>query len=326
MPERSQRAAAPPSRDSVIPGDVVAGKYVVEGVVGRGGMGLVVAARYQTLGQRVAIKVLQLDGAPGEQSAVSATRFLREAQAAARLTSDHVVRVHDVGQLTGGSPFMVMELLAGEDLASLVERLGPAPLDVAVDFVLQAADALGEAHAQGIVHRDVKPANLFVTRRSDGRALVKVLDFGISKATAGSEFDGGLTDTRAVVGSPYYMSPEQVRDAKRVDARSDIWSLGMVLYELLAGEPAFHADMLPAICAAIVADEPPPIGQYRLDLPGGLADVVMRCLAKEPAQRFPDVASLVAALARYRAAELGPAAAAWLPDVALRGSGAPRSS
>src|SRR5437773_10995612 len=153
---------------------------------------------------------------------------------------------------------MVMELLRGEDLATLLERQGPAPVEVAVEYVVQACDAVAEAHVTGIVHRDLKPSNLFVSRRSDGRPLVKVLDFGISKAIEGSHaFQGNLTEPRSVVGSPYYMSPEQVRDAKRVDARTDVWSLGMILYELMTGEPAFNADTLPGICAAIAADTPP---------------------------------------------------------------------
>jgi hypothetical protein len=196
---------------------------------------------------------------------------------------------------------MVMELLRGEDLATLLERQGPAPVEVAVEYVVQACDAVAEAHATGIVHRDLKPSNLFVSRRSDGRALVKVLDFGISKAIVpGSEaFEGNLTTTRSVVGSPYYMSPEQVRDAKRVDMRTDVWSLGMILYELMTGEPAFNADTLPGICAAIAADAPAPIRDQRPDVPPEVEAIVMRCLEKDPSKRFQSIPDLVKALAPF---------------------------
>ncbi len=282
-------------------GDVIAGKYRVENVVGRGGMGVVVAAQHLTLGQKVAIKLLTLDGLDQERRVEACKRFLREGQAAARLTSDHVVRIYDVGTLESGAPFMVMELLRGEDLATLVDEEGPAPVEIAVEYILQTCDAVGEAHASGIVHRDLKPSNLFVARRSDGRPLVKVLDFGISKALVPGHdsFEGNLTATRSVVGSPYYMSPEQVRDAKRVDARADVWALGMILYELLVGEPAFNADTLPGICAAIAADTPAPIRDRRPDVSPELEGMVMRCLEKDPARRFQSVAELVQALAPF---------------------------
>jgi serine/threonine-protein kinase len=283
------------------PGDVIAGKYRVDKLVGRGGMGVVLAAQHLALGQTVAIKLLAIDGLDEERKREAGTRFLREGQSAARLTSDHVVRIYDVGTLDTGAPFMVMELLRGEDLATLLERQGPAPVEVAVEYVVQACDAVAEAHATGIVHRDLKPSNLFVSRRSDGRALVKVLDFGISKAIVpGSDaFEGNLTTTRSVVGSPYYMSPEQVRDAKRVDARTDIWSLGMILYELMTGEPAFNADTLPGICAAIAADTPTPIRTQRSDVPPEVEAIVLRCLEKDPAKRFQNIPELVKALAPF---------------------------
>lgn len=289
--------------DSVtpVPGEVIAGKYRVDRLVGRGGMGVVLSAQHVALGQTVAIKVLSTAGLDEARTREASARFLREGQSAARLTSDHVVRIYDVGTLDSGAPFMVMELLRGEDLATLLERQGPAPVEVAIEYVLQACDAVAEAHTTGIVHRDLKPSNLFVSRRSDGRPLVKVLDFGISKAMnpAGDPFEGSLTETRSVVGSPYYMSPEQVRDAKRVDARTDIWSLGMILYELLTGEPAFNADTLPGICAAIAADAPVPIRERRPDVPPEVEALVMRCLEKDPAKRFQSVSELSRALAPF---------------------------
>jgi serine/threonine protein kinase len=283
------------------PGEIIADKYRVESLVGAGGMGVVVAARHLQLGQRVAIKLLRLNTLEPDRQIEACARFLREGQAAAGLSSDHVVRIHDVGTLDTGEPFMVMELLRGEDLAQLIERQGPAPYAAAVDYILQACHAVGEAHSSGIVHRDLKPSNLFVSTRSDGRATVKVLDFGISKTKSRREdaFDGNLTDTRSVVGSPYYMSPEQVRDAKRVDERTDIWALGMILYELLVGEPAFNGDTLPAICAAIAADPPRPLRASRPDVPEDLELVVMKCLAKNPDDRYRSVEELVRALAAH---------------------------
>jgi serine/threonine protein kinase len=264
------------------PGDVIAGKYRIDKLVGRGGMGVVLAAQHLALGQTVAIKVLAIDGLDDVRKREAGARFLREGQSAARLTSDHVVRIYDVGTLDSGAPFMVMELLRGE-------------------YVVQACDAVAEAHATGIVHRDLKPSNLFVSRRSDGRALVKVLDFGISKAIdpRSDAFEGNLTTTRSVVGSPYYMSPEQVRDAKRVDARTDVWSLGMILYELMTGEPAFNADTLPGICAAIAADAPAPIRERRPDVLPEVEAIVLRCLEKDPAKRFQNIPDLVKALAPF---------------------------
>src|SRR4051812_20168638 len=166
------------------PGDVIADKYVIENVVGTGGMGVVVAARHLQLGQQVAIKLLRLSGLEPDRQAEARARFLREGQAAAALSSDHVVRIHDVGTLESGEPFMVMELLRGEDLGRLLDRQGPAPVPVAVDYVLQVCHAVAEAHASCIVHRDLKPSNLFVSLKSDGRAIVKVLDFGISKTAS----------------------------------------------------------------------------------------------------------------------------------------------
>ncbi|HVW27001.1 MAG TPA: serine/threonine-protein kinase [Polyangiaceae bacterium] len=294
-------------------GDVIADKYRVESVVGSGGMGIVVAARHLQLGQQVAIKLLRLNDVEPERQAESRARFLREGQAAAALSSDHVVRIHDVGTLESGEPFMVMELLRGDDLSAIIERQGSAPIAVAVDYILQACDAVAEAHAAGIVHRDLKPSNLFVSSRSDGRVTLKVLDFGISKAVAGNQnaFDGNLTETRSVVGSPYYMSPEQVRDAKRVDGRSDIWSLGTILYELLTAETPFDATTFPGICAAIAADTPRSLREVRSDVPAELDAVVSKCLEKNPDKRYQTIAELVQALAPFASGGSAAASAAY---------------
>ncbi|HEX7480179.1 MAG TPA: serine/threonine-protein kinase [Polyangiales bacterium] len=286
------------------PGRIIAGKYRIEGIVGSGGMGVVMAAEHLQLKQKVAIKLISMENLSEAQQADARKRFVREGQAAARLTSDHVVRIFDVGTLDNGAPFMVMELLRGEDLATTIERQGPAPVDVAVDYLVQACDALMEAHANGIVHRDLKPANLFAARRPDGRVTIKVLDFGISKlVSADTEpLDASLTSARTVVGSPHYMSPEQVRNAKSVDSRTDIWALGAVLYELLVGARAFDADTLPGLCAAIAADAPPPIRIQRADVPEALEAVVLRCLEKDLQKRFQTVLDLSTALQPFVAA------------------------
>jgi serine/threonine protein kinase len=279
-------------------GDVIAGKYRVDGVVGRGGMGVVLSAEHIQLKQQVALKILLLQGLDEARRKDARARFVKEGQAAARLTSDHVVRIFDVGTLDDGVPFLVMELLRGDDLATVIRRQGAAPVEVALDYVAQACDAIGEAHALGIVHRDLKPSNLFVCRKNDGRALIKVLDFGISKVIQSEDdpFEGNLTATRAMVGSPLYMSPEQLRNAKRVDPRTDVWSLGMILYELLTGGPAFEADSLLGLTAAVAADPPVPPRVRRPDISEALDALVLRCLEKEPAKRFQSISGLLEAI------------------------------
>jgi serine/threonine protein kinase len=286
------------------PGDVIADKYRVEGVVGAGGMGVVLAARHIQLGQRVAIKVLTLS-ASSERRPEAMVRFFREGRAAAALHSDHVVRVYDVGALDSGLPYMVMELLTGCDLASLLRQVQKLPVEHAVECVLQAGDAIAQAHQQGIVHRDLKPSNLFVTTRSDGSTLIKVLDFGISKSAQDRQVEGELTDTHTVLGSPFYMSPEQVRGAKYVDQRTDIWALGAILHEALSGCPPFRADTLPGACAAIVADPPRPLRPGCADVPAELEAVVLRCLEKDPSARFACVNDLLRALRPFSARGCG---------------------
>ena len=278
------------------PGDVLVGKYRVESVLGVGGMGMVLLVRHIDLGQQMAIKVMMPGVIHDDQASA---RFVREARAAAAIQSEHVVRIFDVGTFDSGLPYMVMELLRGEDLSQVLTRESQLPLEDAVDYVLQASHAIAEAHARGIVHRDLKPSNLFVTTRSDGTPLVKVLDFGISKALnpdVDGPASGNLTATSAIMGSPLYMSPEQVRNAKLVDARTDIWALGVILHELLTGAPAFRADTLPGICAAITADDPPPLRSMRDDAPPELEAVLAKCLEKSVAKRYQTTRELMAAL------------------------------
>jgi serine/threonine protein kinase len=276
--------------DSVKIGMVLGGKYRVERVIGQGGAGVVVAAVHRVLRQHVAIKFLRNDA-----DAEHKERFLREARAAVRLHGDHIARVIDVGKMKTGAPYLVMEMLHGEDLGKVVER-GRVPVEQAVDYVLQACEGLAEAHALGIIHRDVKPRNLFLARRPHGKPLLKILDFGIAKTQAIAPTDAALTVTATVMGSPHYMSPEQMRDSRSVDARSDVWSLGVCLYELLAGTVPFDGPSMPEIFARALTAPPVPLVHLRPDLPAGLWHVVERCLAKSPEERPRDVAELAAAL------------------------------
>lgn len=302
------------------PGDLIAGKYVVEHLIGRGGMGVVVAARHVDLDERVAIKLVLPERA---QDPHVMTRFLREARTAVKIKSEHVVRIFDFGRLPTGEPFMVMEHLQGADLSDLIASRGPRGVTEAVQYVLHAYEALAEAHRMGIVHRDLKPANLFRTVRADGSPCVKVLDFGIAKLTAGN--DQGITRTGVLMGSALYMSPEQLRSPKDVDARADIWALGVILYELLAGAPPFEAGDLPALVFQIVGEAPPSLRARRPDLPVGLEAVILRCLAKEPGARFASVVELAEALAPFATGREGDSAAAPPPALGPGGAG-PRDS
>jgi hypothetical protein len=277
---------------SVSPGDLVAGKYRVERVLGEGGMGVVVLATHEQLDQRVALKFL-LPSVVAQPEVVA--RFLREARAAVKIHSEHVARVIDVGTLDTGAPYMVMEFLEGEDLAQALERRGPLAAQEAVGYLLEACEAIAEAHALGVVHRDLKPGNLFLARRPSGAPVVKVLDFGISKAPLSSK-EQALTNVDAVMGSPAYMSPEQMRASRDVDPRSDIWSLGVVLFELLTQRVPFQGETMAALVAAILQDRPPPLRSLRGDAPSGLQAVIERCLEKDPARRFSSVAELARAL------------------------------
>ncbi|WP_394845611.1 protein kinase [Pendulispora brunnea] len=282
--------------ETLKPGVVLMQKYKIESVLGRGGMGVVVAALNMAIDQRVALKFLTSES---QRSPSSVERFTREARAAGKLKSEHVAKVIDVGRVDFGSPYIVMELLEGGDLKQLLTDDGPLPVSRAVDYVLQAIDAVAEAHKHGIVHRDLKPANLFLTKRESGEPIIKLLDFGISKfqdVTDDSPDRPGITVTSSFLGSPAYASPEQCRSPKYVDARSDIWSLGAVLYELVTGKRPFRGGSEAEVFAAVLEHEPPPMRSLRSEIPSALEAVVSRCLRKKPEDRFPSVADLAVAL------------------------------
>ncbi|WP_437675649.1 AAA-like domain-containing protein [Sorangium sp. So ce131] len=280
----------PSAEETASLGETLLDKYRVERVLGEGGMGVVLAARHIDLGQLFAIKLLRR-GTSSNASTVS--RFMREARAAARLTNDHVARVYDVGRLDNGAPYMVMEYLEGSDLSQVVCSRGALPLDEVVVLVQQACDAIAEAHTLGIVHRDLKLANLFLTRRRSGEPFLKVLDFGISKQPEDAE---QLTKPGAIVGSPRYMSPEQISDPKTVDGRSDIWAMGVILHELTTGKPPFEGKGLPELIMNVFSSVPPPPSRLRPELPTALDEVVARCLCKHRDGRYATIAEFAAAV------------------------------
>jgi len=295
------RASDPPNsaRRPIEIGEILADKYLVEEVIGEGGAGIVVAAHHLELDERVALKFLRAD-VLHDPDVVA--RFAHEAKAAVSIKCEYVARVFDVGVAPSGTPYFVMEYLEGHDLAAELAQRGPFPVKNAVECAMQVCEALAVAHAKGIIHRDIKPENLFLVSRGDDLPVIKVLDFGISKAVLpGSMFGSSLPklDKTRVLGTPLYMSPEQIRSTEDVDARSDIWSLGMVLYELLTGSPGFVGDSVSTVCATILREPLPPLAKSRPDLPTDLAAIIERCLQKEPSQRFPDVAELALALLPY---------------------------
>jgi serine/threonine-protein kinase len=277
------------------PGTVLLGKYRVEKVLGQGAMGVVVAATNLGLNQRVAIKFMLPANRPDPERD---ERFLREARIAAKLTSQHVGKVLDVGTLEDGATrYLVMEHLSGQDLGALLDERGVLPFAEAVGYVLQVCEAVAEAHKAGIVHRDLKPANLFLAALADGSPCVKVLDFGVSKLTEAGGAE--LTATTAVLGSPLYMSPEQMTASRDTDGRSDIWALGVVLYQLIAGITPFHGDQIQVVCGRVFQGEPTPLSRFRPDAPPGLEAVLLRCYAKDREQRWQNAAELAAALVPF---------------------------
>jgi serine/threonine-protein kinase len=271
-------------------------KYRIERVLGVGGMGAVVAAQHLKLGETVAIEFL-LPRAIGQGR--HAQRFLREARAVSKMRSSHVARVFDVDVRPDGAPYIVMEHLTGETLAALVRRESPLAVERAVDAVLEACEAVAEAHSLGIVHRDLKPANLFVAHGAGDIGLIKVLDFGISKLVGPDSGETETTTGEGFVGSPPYMSPEQLTDPTRVDLRTDIWSIGIILYECLTGKSPFRAENVVQVLALILQSRPRPAHEVRVEVPSALGKTIERCMASEPNARYPDVRSLARDLVAY---------------------------
>lgn len=257
-------------------------------------MGYVVEARHITLDERVALKFLLPEYAKHPEASA---RFLREARAAVKIKSEHVARVSDVGTLDSGAPYMVMEFLDGADLAHTLQKTGVLSVEDALDYIIQGCEAIAEAHSYGIVHRDLKPANLFLAKRPDGSPLVKVLDFGISKVIGGG--DHALTKTTAAMGSALYMSPEQMQETRGVDHRTDIYSMGIALFELLAGRQPFYAETLPQLCAEVLTGTPTPMAAYRPDVPADLAARIEKAYERDKNYRYQSIAEFVVALAPY---------------------------
>jgi serine/threonine protein kinase len=330
-------AEAPASEREADPfrlGAIIADKFRIERVLGRGAMGIVLAARHLVLDEMVAIKCIR----PGLQSVPDTfSRFAREAKTSARLHSDHIARVLDVGVAVPIGPYMVMEYLEGRDLSLVLSQQGPLPVASAAEYGLQICEALALAHAVSITHLDLKPQNLFLTRRGD-LELIKVLDFGIAAGPLGRALLGGTPgalESSCIMGTPRYMSPEQISASPELDSRSDLWSLGAVIFELLSGRPAFLGDHVTELCAEVLRGEAPNLWHERPSVPKDLACVIQRCLEKEPARRFQNVGELAWALLPFappRArlhAERAVAVLAHRPPVAIAhepGAGPPSSS
>ncbi len=295
-PNAPNADAEPRSLAQLQPGTLIEGKYLVERVLGRGGMGVVLAAKHVELNKRVALKFLEVkdDEMPGDFHA----RFALEARVCAKLKNPHIARVQDVSVWEGTYPFMVMDYLEGQELraAQKARPNGKIALAQAVDYVVQICEGLAEAHAQGIIHRDLKPANIFITKEHDGSDLVKVLDFGISKWASGGDEYNELTKAGTMLGSPKYMSPEQLSGAT-LDSRSDIWAIGAILYNMLTGRPPYDFGQVTQTFVAIASGTPPePPSAHEPSIPAAVDAVILRCLKKDRESRFQNVAELAGAL------------------------------
>jgi serine/threonine protein kinase len=298
---RRENAAATGGQQDALVGKVVEGKYRIERLLGRGGMGSVYEARHVTIDRRFAVKFLV------EELSTNVSllrRFETEALAAGRLEHPNLTAVTDFGRTAAGAPYIVMEYLSGVDCAGLLRTVGPLPIRRAADIVYQACRGLAVAHAADIVHRDIKPENLFVVDAGDGTDLVKVLDFGIAKLRTADA--GVATGVGVVMGTCYYMSPEQVRSSGEVDHRTDVWSLGVVLYELLSGHKPFEGKEVGHVFYGIFNDDPAPLDRLRPGLAPGLLAVVERALEKDPDARYPSVTALANDLAPFSGRTSGP--------------------
>jgi serine/threonine-protein kinase len=285
----------PPSSDLGRAGQVVGGKYRLDAMIGRGGMGSVWAATHVGLGRRLAVKLIAREYV---RSPEALRRFEAEAKAAARLESRHVVGVFDNGTLDDGTPFIAMELLQGETVSDRVERAGPLPLDATVELLAQCCRALAHAHAAGIVHRDIKPDNIFLAREPDtGADVVKVLDFGVAKITLDvGESSSQITGTGALLGTPLYMSPEQVRGARDVDHRTDLYSLGLVAFTMLTGKVAIQGEAFGDILLKICTAPLPKLLASAPGLPPAMEAWFERACAREPGGRHASAQEFVDSL------------------------------
>jgi len=286
------REAEPGAAPVLGPGALIAGRYRVLRKLGEGGMGLLYACIDTVLSREVAVKLIQRTLAA---EPLIAERLMREAMLAAQLRR-HVAQVFDCGMLESGEPYIVMELLSGRDMYGVLRETGPLTPQELSAAMLQVCEGLAEAHDKGIVHRDLKPENLFCSTDADGSSVIKILDFGVSKQISGRRMRA-QTNPSESVGSPQYMSPEQITSPSEVDARTDIWSLGVVMYELLTGVLPFRGPGTAQICASVLRDPVPPISHYRTDIPPALEFIIGRCLEKHRERRFPDVRALSLALA-----------------------------
>ena len=305
-----------PENDLPVPeGELVGGRYSVERIFAEGGMGIVCLGRHAQLEQTVAIKFLRLALA-NKPSVVE--RFLNEGRALAALRSEHVVRVMDVGQLDSGRPYLVMEHLEGIDLDGLVDRDGPLDVETAVNYVLQVCEPLAEAHGLGIVHRDIKPENLFLWSGGPGKDIIKVLDFGVAKQF-GSPRSKGVTGPQDSVGSPCYMSPEQIVTPQSIDSRTDIWSLGVVLHRLLTDTLPFDGSSIMEVLSHVLSAAPKSLAQARPELASepALEDIVRRCLEKERDARYQSMTELAEALTAFLAHRGATAPESELPPAAV---------
>jgi eukaryotic-like serine/threonine-protein kinase len=290
-PKRVRSLSLPAS----LTGSLIGGKYRAGPVIGTGGMGTVLEVTHEGLGQKFAMKLLHGDAARSDEAR---SRFLREARSAAQLKGEHVVRVTDTGVLQDSNdPYFVMELLAGRSLLNVLRDNGPVAPKTCALYILEACEALAEAHALGIVHRDLKPDNLFLATRADGTAFVKVVDFGISKHD--SEGAMSLTSQNVIMGTPRYMAPEQMRNAKDVDARADLWALGAIMYELLSGKPPFDAPSITELITKVQLEPHAPLATLMPNLPKALAAAVENCLTKDRSARTQDVRQLARALVPF---------------------------
>ena len=284
-------------------GELLVAKYRIEELIGTGGIGYVMSATNVGLEEKVALKFLRPEFLSNEEAV---HRFTNEARLAAKIQHPHVARVLDIESSESTGPFIVMELLVGRDLNQVLHEEGALPTERAVDYVLEACAALSAAHARGIVHRDVKPDNLFLAQHQQGPDLIKILDFGIGKQTLrqGGGRNPALFQTITALGSPSYMAPEQIRAAADIDGRADIWSLGCVLYELLTAHHAFDAPTLMQVCAVVLEREPRALSAHVSGVPAELEAVIRRCLEKSPAARFATVDELALALRPFSSARV----------------------